>query len=78
MDTLKKIFPLSFCAYDVSKLILMCLIYVVAGTVSGFIIGLLARIPFLGMIFGLAASLVEIYVGFGLIILFLAYFKVIK
>ncbi len=78
METLKKIFPLSFQAKDVSQLIIYCLIYLVAGIVFGFVIGILARIPFLGYIFALISSLTELYITAGLVILFLYYFKVLK
>ena len=78
METLKKIFPLSFGASDVSKLIIICLVYLVIGAVLGFVISILARIPVIGLIFSLIASLLELYLLFGLVILFLDYFKVLK
>lgn len=78
METLKKIFPLSFQAKDTAQLVIYCLIYIVAGTVLAFLIGILARIPFLGLLFTLISSLLEIYVTAGLIILFLSYFNVLK
>lgn len=78
MDILKKIFPLSFGVTEVAKLVIMCLVYIVIGTVLGFVIGLLSRIPILGIIFGLVAALLEIYILAGLVILFLDYFKVLK
>lgn len=78
METLIKLFPLSFTANDISKLILNCLIYVVAATVIGFVIGILSHIPIIGFIFTLLSALLEIYLVFGLLILFLVYFKVIK
>ncbi|MBP3468391.1 MAG: hypothetical protein J6K26_02600 [Lachnospiraceae bacterium] len=78
MDTLKKLFPLSFCASDLSKLILISLIYVVVGTVLLFVIGLLAKIPIIGIPFSLLATLIEIYIAFGIVILLLDYFKVLK
>lgn len=78
METLKKIFPLSFQAKDVAQLILFCLIYLVAGTIFAFLINILARIPLMGLIFTLISSLLEIYITAGLVILFLSYFKVLK
>ncbi len=78
MEILKKLFPLSFQAQDMAQLIIYCLIYIVAGTILGFVIGLLSKIPILGLIFTLIASLVGIYIAAGLIILFLYYFKILK
>ncbi len=78
MEILKKLFPLSFQAQDMAQLIIYCLIYVVAGTILGFVIGLLSKIPILGLIFTLIASLVGIYIAAGLTILFLYYFKILK
>lgn len=78
METLKKLFPLSFQAKDMAQLIIYCLIYIVACTVLVFLISILARIPVLGLIFTLVSSLVEIYIAAGLIILFLVYFNILK
>ncbi len=78
METLKKLFPLSFQAKDVSQLIIYCLIYLAGGIILGFVIGLLTRIPFLGYIFALISSLAGLYITAGLVILFLHYFKVLK
>ncbi len=78
MEILKKLFPLSFQAQDMAQLIIYCLIYIVAGTILGFVIGLLSKIPILGLIFTLIASLVGIYIAAGLTILFLYYFKILK
>lgn len=78
METLKKLFPLSFQAKDMAQLIIYCLIYLVAGVILGFVIGLLTRIPILGYIFVLISSLAGIYITAGLVILFLAYFKILK
>ena len=78
METLKKIFPLSFQAKDPSQLIIYCLIYLVADIILGFVIGILTRIPILGYIFALISSLAGLYITAGLVILFLVYFKVLK
>lgn len=78
METLKKIFPLSFQAKDLPQLIIYCLIYLVADVILGFVIGILTRIPIMGYIFTLISSLAGIYITAGLVILFLAYFKILK
>lgn len=79
MDLLKKVFPLSFkYVGDVAKLIIGILIYIVGNIVAGAVIGLLAKIPVLGFIFGLIGSLVGLYCLAGIVILLLVYFKVLK
>lgn len=78
METLKKLFPLSFQAKDMSQLIIDCLIYLVAYVILGFVMGILIRIPLLGYIFTLVLSLITLYIVAGLTILFLYYFKILK
>ena len=58
MDILKKVFPLSFkYVGEVAQLVIGILIYLVAGIVAGAVIGLLAQIPVLGIIFGLLPAM---------------------
>ena len=52
MDFLKKFWPFSFRAKDVSNLIISLLIYVVIYVVCGLVIGLLDFIPVIGLILG--------------------------
>ena len=72
MDLLKKVFPFSFGAADIANLIIKILVYLVAGAVLGWIIGL---IPLVG---DLLAGLVGLYCTAGLIIAILDYLKVLK
>ena len=85
--TLKKIFPLSFkYANDVSNLVIGIIIHVVVGVIAGFIIGLATNLVdwlplvggVLGMSFGLVGSLVGLYMLAGIVILILAFLKIIK
>lgn len=79
MDMLKKIFPLSFkYLKDVPNLIIGIVLYIVAGAVGGVLIGLLSKIKIIGIIFGIVGGLIDLYVVVGIVILLLAYFKVIK
>lgn len=64
MELLKKIFPLSFGLESVGKLVLFVIIYLVAGA-------LLMAIPVLG-------QLCSLYCTVGIVLAFLAYFKLIK
>lgn len=72
MELLKKIFPYSFGAKDITGLIIKIIVYIVASAVLGFVVGL---IPFVG---GLIGSLISLYSTVGLILAFLDYLKVLK
>lgn len=79
METLRKLFPLSFKYADtVTNLIIGILIYLVGGAIGGAIIGILCHIPFLGIIFSLAGSLLSIYCFAGIVIEILVFAKVLK
>lgn len=72
MELLKKIFPYSFGAKDITGLIIKIIVYIVASAVLGFVVGL---IPFVG---GLIGSLISLYSTVGLILAILDYLKVLK
>ena len=87
METLKKIFPLSFKRVDtVANLIIGILIYLVVGIVAGVLIALstliVGWIPVVGLIIGwvlgIASSLIGVYVLAGIVIQILVFAKVIK
>ena len=72
MDMLKKIFPYSFGAKDITGLVIKIIVYVVASAVLGFVIGL---IPFVG---GLVGSLIGLYSTVGIVLVILDYLKILK
>ena len=78
METLKKFFPTAFKATDVSKFIISLIIYAVIDIVCGFVIGLLAKIPLIGILFSLVGSLVGLYAFIGIVLCILVFVKVIK
>ena len=78
MDLLKKFFPYSFRANDVSSLIITILVYIVADVICGFAIGLLSGIPLIGILIGLVGSLLGIYFFAGIIIAVLNFLKILK
>ena len=87
MDTLKKLFPLSWkYTKDVSNLVIGIIIHIVVAILAGAVIflatALTGWIPFIGGLIGWAlgiiGALVEVYVIAGIVILLLVYFKVIK
>ncbi len=79
MDTLKKLFPISFKYTDsIANLIIGILIYVVGGAVAGAVVGFLSSIPVLGFVFGIVGSVLGIYVTAGIVIQVLVYAKILK
>ena len=72
MDTLKKLFPLSFKAKNgIGGLIVNILIHVIADIVAGLIIGLLPILSILGGLIGL-------YFTVGIVLSILDYLKILK
>ena len=87
METLKKLFPLSWkYTKDVPNLIKGILIYIVIGLLAGAIIALSSLITgwipvvgaLVGIILKLIGALVDVYVLAGIVIQVLVYTKVIK
>ncbi|MBQ8359943.1 MAG: hypothetical protein IJ030_00630 [Oscillospiraceae bacterium] len=78
MDILKKYFPHAFKATELTAFIITLIIYVLIDVVCGFVIGLLAKIPVLGIIFGLLGSLVGLYALVGIVLSILVFVKVLK
>ena len=78
MDVFKKIFPYSFGTTDVTSLVVKVVIQVIVALVIDLILGLLASIPYVGFLFAIAAWLIGVYFSGGIVITFLAHFKVIK
>ena len=78
MDLLKKLFPFSFGSKDVAALVIKIIIYVVAGAVIGFLLGIIGKLPLVGIITGLLGTLVGIYTTAGIVIAILDYCKVFK
>ena len=72
MDMLKKFFPYSFGAAEVKDLVIKIIVYLVAGAVIGWVVGL---IPLVG---GLLSSLVGLYGTVGIVLVVLDYLKVLK
>ena len=86
MDLLKKIFPFSFNAKDVTALVIAIVLYLVGGTlidlVLALVFGLLSGIPLIGILFGILGWVVGTAVGayclVGLVLAVLTYFNLIK
>lgn len=87
METLKKFFPLSFkYAKDVANLIIGIIVYLIVGVAASALIWLATAIvgwiPVVGALVGWACgiigALVDIYVVAGIVILVLAFLKIVK
>ena len=78
MDTLKKLFPFSFRATDLKSLLITILIYIIADFVCGLVIGILGKLPIIGVIFSIIGAIVGIYFFVAIIIAILDYAKVLK
>lgn len=78
MDILKKVFPLSFQVNELKSFVISLLIYVVIDVICGFVIGILAQIPLIGLIFSLLGSIIGLYALVGIILSILVFVKVIK
>ena len=78
MDMLKKFFPNAFKATELKAFIIALIVYAVIDVVCGVVIGLLAKIPLIGIIFSLLGSLVGLYALAGVVLSILVFVKVLK
>lgn len=79
MDMLKKFFPYSFGAKDVSGLIIKIVVYLVVGLIVTLVCKLISLIPILGPIVAwFVGAVVDLYVLVGIVLLVLDYLKVLK
>lgn len=78
MDTLKKIYPHAFKAKELTPFIIALLVYAVIDVVCGFVIGLLAKIPLIGILFSLVGTVVGLYAFVGIVLAILVFVKVVK
>lgn len=78
MDTLKRLFPFSFKANTLKDFIITVVIYIVLDFICGCAIGLLGRLPLIGMIFGLIGWVLGIYFAIGLLLSILVFLNIVK
>lgn len=78
MDLLKKVYPNAFKATELKDLIIALVIYVLIDVVCGFVIGLLAKIPLIGILFSILGSVIGLYALVGIILSVLVFVKVLK
>lgn len=76
---MKNLFPLSFkWASSLVSMLIGVVIYIVVGAVAGLAIGFIGAIPIIGIIAWVLGLAVDVYVVVGIIVLVLAYLKVVK
>lgn len=79
MDMLKKFFPLAFAAKkDITALVINIIIHVVIDAVAAVAIGILAKVPLVGIIVSAVGGLVGLYFLISLVLSILDYFKILK
>ena len=78
MDFIKRFFPTSLKANDLTGLLVAILIYVIVNFVGGFVLGLLAKLPLVGFIAAFAGWALGIYCAIGAIAAILIFFGIIK
>ena len=78
MDILKKYFPHAFKATELTAFIITLIIYILIDVVCGFVIGLLAKLPIVGIVFTLVGSLVGLYALVGIVLSILVFTKILK
>ena len=75
---LKKYFPRAYKSKDLASFIVSLIIYALIDIVCGVVIGLLAKLPIIGIIFSLLGSLIGLYALVGIILSILVFVKVLK
>ena len=78
MDIMKKIFPLSFkYTKNVVDLIVGIIVYILVGAIGGVAIFIASLIPVVGILVSIVGWILDVYVAIGVILLILAFLKVI-
>lgn len=75
---LKNYFPRAYKSKDLGSFIVSLIIYALIDIVCGFVIGLLAKLPIIGIIFSLLGSLIGLYALVGIILSILVFVKILK
>ena len=77
MENLRKAFPLSFKENkDVGALVINILIHLVIAVIATTLLGFLAGIPIVGIVFTVLSTLIDLYLTAGIIFSILHYCKV--
>ncbi len=78
MEILKKLYPTAFKATDVKNLVVALIVFVVIDVICGAAIGLLAKIPLIGVIFSILGSIIGLYAFIGIVLSVLVFLKILN
>ena len=80
MDFLKKVWPTPFKIKDkdVVSFLIQLIIFIVICAVVGFLIGILAKLPIIGIVFSLVGGVVELYGLIGIVLCVLKFLGLVK
>lgn len=78
MDFLKKYLPHAFKAKETNDFIVSLIIYAAVAIIGGAVIGLLSKLPIIGVVFTLVGAVVDVYALAGIALSILVFTKVIK
>lgn len=80
MDLVKKLWPTPFKIRpkDVMSFVIQLIIFIVVCAVGGILIGLLAGIPIVGIIFSILGGLLDLYGLIGIVLCVLVFLDVVK
>lgn len=80
MDFLKAIWPTPFKIKEknVVSLLIQLIIFLVVCALVGWLVGLLAKVPIVGIVFAVIGSLMGVYSTVGIVLCFLKFFAVLK
>ena len=78
MEALKKFFPHAFKAVELKPFVISLIVYVLIDIVCGIVIGILSKIPLVGIIFSLVGTIVGLYALVGIVLSILVFVKVLK
>ena len=80
MDFLKTLWPTPFKVQekDVKSLVVQLIIFILLIAVFSVLIGILALIPIIGIVFAIVGSLIDLYSLIGIVLCVLNFFAVLK
>ena len=78
MATLKKFFPNAFHSTELNPFIFSLILYLIIDIVCGVVIGFLAKLPIIGIIFSVIGSIVGLYALAGIVLSILVFLKILK
>ncbi len=78
MDSIKKFFPIAFKATELKPFIISLVVFCLIDLICGFVIGILAKIPLIGILFSILGAVIGLYALIGIVLSILVFVKVVK